>query len=129
MGGCRKKEEIYPKRFASNSKFTYEQFSTLLIWFESVLNSLSLSTLIENTEELFSLTSSDFLRGAPIIALSKPPKEPPTENLNFIRRWNHLRVFHISSLKTLIWEKIRKYELQQYKFKIPHFCNRIKTFQ
>ena len=79
------------KKVASNLNFTYEEFATILVRIEAVLNSRPISPLIENPSELLPLTPGHLLRGAPIIAPPEAPEEPPLKSVSFVKRWDRLK--------------------------------------
>ena len=79
------------KKVAGNLAYTFEEFATMLIRIEAVLNSRPMSPLTENPTELLPLTPGHFLLGAPIIAPLEADEKVPIENLNYIKRWNRLK--------------------------------------
>ena len=99
------------KKVASNLNFTYEEFATILIKIEAVLNSRPMSPLTENPSEILPLTPGHFLRGAPIIAPPEAPKEPPLESVSFVKRWERLKALqHIFARR---WKNEYITELQR----------------
>ncbi|XP_075150744.1 uncharacterized protein LOC142224849 [Haematobia irritans] len=104
------------KKQTGNVNFTYEEFSTLLIRIEAIMNSRPLSALSDNISELLPLTPGHFLRGAPITASPDAPEQPPTENLSYLSRWRRLQAIqHIFSQR---WKSEYITELQRrYKWK------------
>lgn len=56
------------RKVASNVKFTFEEFSTLLVRIESILNSRPLSPISEDPSTLVPLTPAHLLRGGALIA-------------------------------------------------------------
>ncbi|XP_075157660.1 uncharacterized protein LOC142230928 [Haematobia irritans] len=111
------------KKIAGNLNFTYEEFSTLLIRVESVLNSRPLSPMSQNPSELLPLTPGHFLRGSPLTAPPESTSNIQKENLSFLNRWRRLKsIHHIFSQR---WKSEYVTELQRrYKWKTT--CNNVK---
>ena len=109
------------KKVAANLSFTYEEFSTLLVRIEAVLNSRPLSPITENPNEVLPLTPGHLLRGAPITAIPEAPSEPPIKDLPFLKRWERLKALqHIFAKR---WKAEYICELQRRFFvKIMIFC-------
>ena len=104
------------KKITSHLSFTFEDFTTLLVRIEAVLNSRPLSPITENPNEVIPLTPGHLLRGAPIIASPEAPAEPPLKDLCFIKRWERLKALqHIFAKR---WKNEYITELQRrYKWK------------
>ena len=104
------------KKIATNTNFTFEEFTTLLVRIEAVLNSRPLSPLSQNPGELLPLTPGHFLRGAPMIAAPELPSTTTLENLSHISRWERLKAMqHIFAQR---WKSEYVTELQRrYKWK------------
>ena len=102
------------KKVAGNFNFTFEEFSTLLVRIEAVLNSRPISPQSEMPSDLVPLTPGHFLRGAPLIA----PPEPPCENISLVNRWKKLKgLYFIFSQR---WKDEYLSELhKRYKWKNP----------
>ncbi|XP_065370927.1 uncharacterized protein LOC135963081 [Calliphora vicina] len=99
------------KKVTGTLVFTFEEFATVLIRIEAVLNSRPMSPLTENPAELIPLTPGHFLRGAPIIAPAEANEELPLDNLNYIKRWNRLKAIqHIFARR---WKNEYVTELQR----------------
>ncbi|CAD7001676.1 unnamed protein product [Ceratitis capitata] len=99
-------------KVAGNQKFTFEEFTTLLIRIEAVLNSRPLSPMSQDPEDLKVLTPGHFLRGAPLLSIP----EPNSENLSLINKWQKLRVLHHQFSKR--WKTEYLHHLQKrYKWK------------
>ncbi|XP_059223930.1 uncharacterized protein LOC131997268 [Stomoxys calcitrans] len=100
------------RKVASNSKFTFEEFSTLLVRIESVLNSRPLSPMSENPTDLIPLTPGHFLRGTSLMAIP----EDCSVNLSLLNRWQSLKALQIQFSKR--WKTEYICELQRrYKWK------------
>ncbi|XP_075159708.1 uncharacterized protein LOC142232883 [Haematobia irritans] len=75
------------RKVSQNYKYTFEEFSTLLVRIEAVLNSRPLSPMTDDPHEILALTPGHFLRGAPLIAFP----ESPLEEITFVDRWDKLK--------------------------------------
>ncbi|XP_075151664.1 uncharacterized protein LOC142225706 [Haematobia irritans] len=107
-----KSMKTHLRKVASNLKFTYEEFSTLLVRIESILNSRPLSPMSENPADIVPLTPGHLLRGAPLIAIP----EDYSDNLSLISRWQRLKALQIQFAKR--WKTEYIYDLQRrYKWK------------
>ncbi|XP_075163053.1 uncharacterized protein LOC142235680 [Haematobia irritans] len=107
-----KSMKTHLKKVASNSKFTFEEFSTLLVRIESVLNSRPLSPMTENPTDLVPLTPGHLLRGAPLMAIP----EEHSEDLTLLNRWKKLKSLQIMFARR--WKNEYVVELQRrYKWK------------
>ncbi|GFV87390.1 integrase catalytic domain-containing protein [Trichonephila clavipes] len=60
------------KRDAGNSRFTYEEFLTIMTQIEGILNSCSLTPLSMDIDDLSVLTPAHFLIERPITSISEP---------------------------------------------------------
>ncbi|GFV88909.1 integrase catalytic domain-containing protein [Trichonephila clavipes] len=60
------------KREAGNSRFTYEEFLTIMTQIEGILNSRPLTPLSTDIDDLSVLTSAHVLIGRPITSISEP---------------------------------------------------------
>ncbi|XP_075161709.1 uncharacterized protein LOC142234459 [Haematobia irritans] len=78
--------KIHFKKIAQNTKYTFEELTTLLTRIEAVLNSRPLSPMNDNPLELNGLTPGHLLRGAPLIAMP----EIVSDNLQLNDRWEKL---------------------------------------
>ncbi|XP_075163329.1 uncharacterized protein LOC142235964 [Haematobia irritans] len=100
------------RKVAANIKFTFEEFSTLLVRIESILNSRPISPINEDPNELIPLTPGHLLRGA---ALTAVPEEY-SDNLTLLNRWQRLKTLQIHFAKR--WKNEYICELQRrYKWK------------
>ncbi|XP_067620476.1 uncharacterized protein [Eurosta solidaginis] len=82
--------KIHLTKVAGNQKFTFEEFNTLLIRIEAVLNSRPLSPMSQDPDDLKALTPGHFIRGAPLLSIP----EPNCENLSLVNKWQKLKVLH-----------------------------------
>ncbi|XP_017489234.1 PREDICTED: uncharacterized protein LOC108377480 isoform X2 [Rhagoletis zephyria] len=101
-------------KVAGNQKFTFEEFTTLLIRIEAVLNSRPLSPMSQDPSDLLALTPGHFLRGAPLVSLP----EPNAENVSLHTKWQKLKVLHqqfSSRWKTEYLQELHR----RYKWKHP----------
>ncbi|XP_075163067.1 uncharacterized protein LOC142235692 [Haematobia irritans] len=104
------------KKQTSNFNFTYEEFSTLLVRIEAIMNSRPLSPLTDNISEILPLTPGHFLRGGPLTAPPEAPEDSPRENMSYLSRWRKLQTLqHTFSRR---WKTEYITELQRrYKWK------------
>lgn len=80
------------KKVAGVSKYTFEEFNTLLSKIEACLNSRPLSPMSENPSDLVALTPGHFLTGSPILNPIDPEiREAPMSIRN---RWQRLKAIH-----------------------------------
>ncbi|GBO23490.1 hypothetical protein AVEN_146283-1 [Araneus ventricosus] len=70
--GSVKSFKFYFKRVVNNTCLTYEEFLTILIQIEGLLNSRPLTPLSSEVEDLEILTPGHFLIGRPITAIPEP---------------------------------------------------------
>ncbi|GBO13466.1 hypothetical protein AVEN_98672-1 [Araneus ventricosus] len=80
--------KFYFKRVASNTCLTYEEFQTILIQIEGLLNSRPLTPLSSEVEDLEVLTPGHFLIGRPITAIPEPLMIQLNDNR--LKRWQLL---------------------------------------
>lgn len=108
-----KSMKTHLRKVASNVKFTFEEFSTLLVRIESILNSRPLSPISEDPTTLVPLTPGHLLRGGALIATP----EEYSDNLSLINRWQRLKALQIHFAKR--WKNEYICELQRrYKWKV-----------
>ncbi|GFW30368.1 integrase catalytic domain-containing protein [Trichonephila clavipes] len=75
------------KREAGNSRFTYEEFLTIMTQIEGILNSRPLTPLSTDIDDLSVLTPAHFLIGRPITSINEPNIiHIETNNLNIYQR-------------------------------------------
>ncbi|XP_075168002.1 uncharacterized protein LOC142240188 [Haematobia irritans] len=82
------------KKVAANHNFTFEEFATILVKIEAILNSRPLSPISENPNELSPLTPGHFLRGAPIIATPETAHNIPETRISLLNRWERVKALH-----------------------------------
>ncbi|XP_075151138.1 uncharacterized protein LOC142225249 [Haematobia irritans] len=108
-----KSMKTHLRKVANNMKFTYEEFATLLVRIESVLNSRPLSPINEDPMELTALTPGHFLRGS---ALTTAPEEY-SDNLSLLNRWKRLKIIQLHFAKRWKNEYISNLQ-RRYKWKV-----------
>ncbi|GFV68112.1 integrase catalytic domain-containing protein [Trichonephila clavipes] len=74
------------KREAGNSRFTYEEFLTIMTQIEGILNSRPLTPLSTDIDDLSVLTPAHFLIGRPITSINEPNIHIETNRLNIYQR-------------------------------------------
>lgn len=115
------------KKLSKNLSFTFEEFSTILVRIESILNSRPLSPLSQNPSELLPLTPGHFLRGAPLTAPPEGAINPPKVDLTHLQRWKRLQT--IQHLFSLRWKSEYVTELQRrYKWKTTRNNLKVNDF-
>ena len=72
------------EKVTGNLSFTFEEFYTMFISFETILNSYPISPLSENQNELLPLNPGYFLRNAPIIVVPEVRNTSSVENISFL---------------------------------------------
>lgn len=88
MGGRGKIDKVL-RRVIGDTVLTYEEFSTLLVQIEAVLNSQPLCALSDDPADVSALTPAHFLVGEPLIIIPEPSlTETPISRLS---RWQLLR--------------------------------------
>lgn len=106
--------KIHFKKIAGAHRFTFEQFTTILVRIEGVLNSRPISAMSQDPSDLTSLTPGHFLKGSPIMAFP----ELDCSNLSLINRWVKLKALHHQF--SLRWkEDYLKAMQKRYKWKMP----------
>lgn len=84
--------KLHFRKIAGSSKYTFEEFQTLLSRIESCLNSRPLSPISQDPSDFAALTPGHFLIGTPILAPVDPNfREAPTSLVN---RWQRLKAVH-----------------------------------
>ena len=112
-----KSMKTHLKKVAANVNFTFEEFTTLLVRIEAVLNSRPISPLSQKPGELLPLTPGHFLHGAPLTASPETTSScTALEKLSYINRWERIKVIqHIFAQR---WKNEYITELQhRYKWK------------
>ncbi|XP_014210054.1 uncharacterized protein LOC106640498 [Copidosoma floridanum] len=77
------------RRVMSSRHLTYEEFSTVLIGIEAVLNNRPLTPLSGDTDDLGVLTPGHFLIGAPLNSIIEAT--PPDQDLDHLAHWELVR--------------------------------------
>ncbi|GFX91199.1 integrase catalytic domain-containing protein [Trichonephila clavipes] len=80
--------KFYLKRAVGNLKMTLEEFLTIIIQIEGILNSRPITPLSEDIDDLEVITPGHFLIGRPITSISEPNLLDKTENT--LSRWQKL---------------------------------------
>lgn len=89
------------KRVAGNKLFTFENFNTLLIEIEAILDSRPLTPIPSDPNDLLVLTPGHFLIGDSSTGLREPDfSDIPTNRLS---NWQH-----IQKIKQNFWNRWRK---------------------
>ncbi|XP_017474984.1 PREDICTED: uncharacterized protein LOC108365465 [Rhagoletis zephyria] len=106
--------KIHLEKTAATHKFTFEEFTPLLVRIEAVLNSRPLSALSQDPADITALTPGHFLRGAPLLAIP----EPNAEGLSLLNRWERVKALHHQF--SCRWkEDYLKDVTKRYKWKTP----------
>lgn len=104
------------KKVASNCKYTFEEFQSLLAKIEACLNSRPLHPMSPESTDLDALTPGHFLIGTPILV----PIEPNVNetSMSIINRWQRVKViYHHFCLR---WKNEYLKELhKRYKWQTP----------
>lgn len=104
------------KKVTFKLNFTFEEFTTLLVRIEAVLNSRPLCPTSEDPNELLPLTPGHFLRGAPLTAPPEHLQILETKSLSYINRWQRLHI--LLNMFSQRWKAEYVTELQRrYKWK------------
>lgn len=90
--------KFYLKRIVGNLKLTYEEFLTVIIQIEGMLNSRPLVPLSEDTDEVEVLTPAHFLIGRQLTSIVEPDLTHLKENR--LKLWQK-----ITKHTQLIWKK------------------------
>ncbi|XP_075158038.1 uncharacterized protein LOC142231308 [Haematobia irritans] len=108
-----KSMKTHLKKVTGSLKFTFEEFTTLLVRIEGILNSRPISPISETSSECIALTPGHFLKGSPLVAIP----EDYSENISLINRWQRLKVLQMHFAKR--WKNEYISELQRrYKWKV-----------
>ena len=86
------------KRTIGNLHFTYEEFETIMIQVEGILNSRPLTPLSNDSDKFDVLTPGHFLIGRPIISIPEPNLTDINENR--LSRWQKT-----TKVVQIIWKK------------------------
>lgn len=93
-------------RVTKGTLFTFEQFNTLIIEIEAVLNSRPLTPISQNPEDLTVLTPSHFLIGGSLYSV--PESDFTNTPDNRLSKWQH-----IQKIKRDFWNRWRKEYLNE----------------
>ena len=93
-----KSMKTHLRRVAGPRKFTFEEFTTLLVDVELVLNSRPLGPVTGLIDDLDVLTPAHFLVGAPLLALPQPPDA--AANLDHAAHWRLVK-----KVRDVFWER------------------------
>ena len=74
------------KRIVASTKFTFEEFTTILTQIEACLNSRRLTSLPCDSDTVEALTPGHFLMGKPLESI--PDASPSHRSLSLLRRWH-----------------------------------------
>lgn len=102
-----KSVKFHLKRIIGDSVLTYEEFTTLLVQIEAILNSRPLCPLSEDPEDCSALTPGHFLTGDALTAVPEPSLLSLKESR--LSRWQL-----ISSRTQLFWDRWFKECLHRY---------------
>lgn len=109
-----KSTKFHLRRVLGNTQLNYEDFQTLLIQIESVLNSRPLCPLSTDPSDLNSLTCGHFLIGKPLIALPEPELSTTSEN----------RLSHYQRIQRIVQDFWKRWSLEV----VPELQRRTKWF-
>ncbi|XP_064554390.1 uncharacterized protein LOC135439586 [Drosophila montana] len=76
----------------TSSKYTFEEFATLLSKIEACLNSRPISPMSEDPTDLLALSPGHFLVGGPLLATNEPVIKE--DAISIINRWQRLKALH-----------------------------------
>lgn len=104
------------KKIAGQVKHTFEEFSTILSYIESCLNSRPLTPLSEDIDNLGALTPGHFLIGSSLLSPAEPEVFPSQTAL--LNRWRRLKVIQHEFCRR--WKSEYLKEIQKRnKWKLP----------
>ncbi|XP_075157897.1 uncharacterized protein LOC142231164 [Haematobia irritans] len=84
--------KLHFRKVAGNSKYTFEEFQTLLSRIEACLNSRPLSPMSQEPSDFNALTPGHFLIGSPVLAPIEPNiREAP---MSLVNRWQRVKAIH-----------------------------------
>ncbi|XP_072389469.1 uncharacterized protein [Diabrotica undecimpunctata] len=104
-----KSMKVHLRRTMKNNLLIFEEFQTLLVQVESVLNSQPLSPLSSNPNDFNPITPAHFLIGRPFTSLPEP--DLTDISTNRLSRYQHLQMMHQHIWHR--WSKEYMGELQQ----------------
>lgn len=105
------------KRVVGNQRFTYEEFETIVIQIEGILNSRPLTPLSNDLESYEVLTPGHFLIGRSIIALPEPALIDL--NMNRLDRWQKT-----SRVVQTIWKRWKNEYLNTLQQRSKWMCEK-----
>ncbi|XP_072400545.1 uncharacterized protein [Diabrotica undecimpunctata] len=112
------------KRILINNNVTFEEFNTLIIQIEGILNSRPLFEMSSSPNDLSPITPSHFLIGRPLTSL-------PEYDVDNIASCRLSRFQHVQQLYQQFWHQFSKQYVsqlhQQYKWKDPSTKIRLGT--
>nr|XP_022904697.1 uncharacterized protein LOC111416825 [Onthophagus taurus] len=109
-----KSVKTHLRKVVGSSLLTYEEFSTVLIQIEAVLNSRPLSAMSDDSNSYEVLTPAHFLIGEALTVVPHP--SILTENINRLNRWQLLR-----RMVEDFWTKWQKFYLQSVNVRTKWF--------
>ncbi|XP_075162902.1 uncharacterized protein LOC142235538 [Haematobia irritans] len=84
--------KLHFRKVAGNSKYSFEEFQTLLSRIEACLNSRPLSPMSQEPSDFDALTPGHFLIGSPVLAPIEPNiREAP---MSLVNRWQRVKAIH-----------------------------------
>jgi len=106
--------KMHLQKVAGTHKFTFQEFSTLLVRIEGVLNSRPLTPASEDPEDLLALTPGHFIVGRPIMAFP----EKLASDVPITSRYDKAKILHHRFSQR--WKEEYLHTLQKrYKWKQP----------
>ncbi|XP_059221563.1 uncharacterized protein LOC131996129 [Stomoxys calcitrans] len=106
--------KLHFRKVAQSHKYTFEEFSTLLVRIEAVLNSRPLSPMTDDPLDVLALTPGHFLRGSPLVAAP----ESVSDGITYSDRWERLKAQQHEFAQR--WKTEYLQELQRrYKWQTP----------
>ncbi|XP_018329856.1 uncharacterized protein LOC108740144 [Agrilus planipennis] len=89
LEGAVKSFEHHLRRVAGNTLFTFEQFNTLIVEIEAILNSRPLTPLSSDPQDILPLTPAHFLIGGSFRSLPEPDYSNVPNNR--LSSWQHIQ--------------------------------------
>ncbi|XP_075157757.1 uncharacterized protein LOC142231024 [Haematobia irritans] len=111
-----KSTKMHLKKISGQTRYTFEEFATVLAAIEACLNSRPLTALSSDAEDLSALTPGHFLIGGPILTPAEPEETSSPESL--INRWRKVKATQTEFCRR--WKKEYLFELnKRNKWKVP----------